>query len=174
MLDEAPLNALVIFAWHRCHATLQQACGRERAWKAAGVEGSDHARQCIDRFRIKRMLDAGQALYFKRLHRLDNLVSKLDPADALVAPLDAGRLSLNLNLEPYSADASGLHRESARLAGDTCVRGIAADHGIQRAMATHFLIDYDVYQNVAFQLNACRLQKLDRQNVAGDSAFHIA
>ena len=90
------------------------------------------------------MLDGGDAFGLERIDRLGDLVAELDAADALIAPLDAGRLALDFDLEPDAADAGRLHRKPAGLAGNAGVRLVAADDRIEGAMAADLLIDDDV------------------------------
>src|SRR5262249_8472849 len=156
------------------HAALQQARRRERARKTAGVESADHARQCIEWLGIQRMLNCRDTLGFERFDRLGDLVAELDPADALVTPLDAGRLALNFDLEPDATDVCGLDGQPTGLAGDPGIRLVAANHRVERAVAADLLIDDDIDQNVALEPEAGIFQKLDRQNVARDAALHVA
>src|SRR5262245_31505850 len=100
------------------------------------------------------MRDCRDALGLEIGHCLRDLVAEIDSADTLVSLLDAGRLAVNLDLEPDAPDASRLHGEIAGLAGDTSVRLVAADHRIERAMAADLLVNDDVDQDIALRRQA--------------------
>ena len=72
------------------------------------MEGANHAGQCVNPLWVKRMLDSCNALGLERLDSLGDLVTEFDAADALIAALDAGRLTLDFDLEPDAPDAGGL------------------------------------------------------------------
>src|SRR5215470_1025802 len=118
---------------------------------------ADHARQSINGLRIERMLDRGDALRLQRFDRLGDLISKFDSADTLIATLDSGRLALNLDLEPNSADTCRLDRQSAGLARYAGVSLIAADHRIECTVTADFLIYHDIDQHITLGLEARRL-----------------
>ena len=99
------------------------------------------------------MGDRRDALGLEIRDRLDDFVAQLNSADALVALLNPGGLAVYLDLEPDAADACGLHREIAGLAGDAGVRPIAADHRIERAVTADFLIDDHVDVDVALRVS---------------------
>src|SRR6478752_9487261 len=164
----------MILAGNGRHAALQQAGRGKRARKIARVEGADHTRQRVKRLGIKRVLDGGDTLGLKRLNCFSDFGAKFDPAYALVAPLDAGGLALNFDLEPAAADAGWLHRQAAGLTGNASVSLVAADHCIQRAMTADFLIDHDIDEDVALELDASGLKEFDGEDVACDTTFHIA
>ena len=113
------------------------------------------------------------ALGLEICHRLDDLVTQIDPADAFVALLNAGRLAVNLDLEPDAADASRLDREIARLSGNAGVGLVTADDRIQRAVAADLLVDHDVDVNVALGFQTCGQQAFHRHDMARNSAFHV-
>ena len=91
-----------------------------------------------------------------------------------IALLDAGRLALDLDLEPDAADAGRLHREVAGLAGNAGVGFIASDDRVERAVAAHLLVDDDVDHDVALGRKAKLLEVLDSKDVARDAALHVA
>src|SRR5262245_64818701 len=92
------------------------------------------------------------ALRLEICDRLHDLIAEVDAADALVALLNARGLAVNLDLEPDAADACGLHREVASFSGYARIGLVAADHGIQRAMAADFLVDDHVDVDIALGL----------------------
>ena len=100
---------------------LQQAVRREGARIAARLKTADDAGQRIDRARIERVGDGRDARGLEVGDRLRDLVAEVDAADAEIALLDAGRLAVDLDLEPDAADAGRLHREIAGLAGNAGV-----------------------------------------------------
>src|ERR1043166_1047185 len=139
----------MVLAWHRRHAALERAGGRERAGIVARLECADHARQYVDRFWVKSVRHGRHSLLFERRNRLDDFIAELNGADALIASLNAGRLALNVDLKPNAANAGGLHRKAAGLAGNTGVSLVAANDGVERAMAADLLVDHDVEVDVA-------------------------
>src|SRR6185437_11863927 len=174
VLYEAALDTFVVFARHGRHAAFEHTGRRERTREIAGVERTDHARDRVDQLRIKRMLHGRDALLFQGGDGLCDLVTEFDATDALIAPLDAGRLALNFDLEPDAADARRLHRKTAGLARNAGVSLVAADHRVERTVAANFFVNDDVNVNIPFRLEPRRDHVLDRHDVAGDAALHIA
>src|ERR1700751_538460 len=117
----------MVFAWHRRHAALERAGGRERAGIVARLECAHHARQCVDRLWIKWVRQGRHSLLFERRNRLDDFIAKLNGAAALIASLNAGRLALDVDLKPNAANAGGLHRKVAGLTGNASVSLVAAN-----------------------------------------------
>src|SRR5689334_18606377 len=138
------------------------------------MKSADHTWQRVDRFRIERMLDRGDALGLERFDRLGDLVTEFDAADTLISPLNAGRLALDLDLKPDATDASRLDCQAAGLSGNSSVGLVAADDRVERAVPADFFVDYDINEHVALELDAGRFEKLDRKDVAGDTALHVA
>src|SRR5262245_9710548 len=120
------------------------------------------------------MLDGRHALVLEFLHRADDLVAEFNRADTLIALLDAGRLALDVDLEPDAADAGGLHEQVTRFARDARVRLVAADDGVQGTVAADLLVDDDVDHDIALRRQPELLQVLNREHVAGDAALHVA
>jgi len=118
LLQEALLHAFVVLAGHGADAALEQAIDRERARIIAGRKAADDAGKRIEGVWIERVGDRRDALGLEIRDRLDDFVAQLNSADALVALLNPGGLAVYLDLEPDAADACGLHREIAGLAGD--------------------------------------------------------
>src|ERR1700722_2657046 len=114
------------------------------------------------------------ALGFEISDRLGDGVAEIDAADPLVAFLDAGRLALNLDLEPDATDAGGLHGEVAGLARYAGVGFVASNHGVERAVAAHFLVNDDVDHDVAPRRQSEILEILYGEDVTRGAAFHIA
>src|SRR6516162_1792168 len=137
------------------------------------MECPNHAGDSIDWFSVERMLDGGDALGLKRLDRLGDLVAELDSAHPFITPLDARGFSLNFDLKPDAADTSRLDCEPAGFPGNSGIGLVAADHGVERAMATDFLIYDDVDVNIALRLEAGLNHVLDRHDMAGDTALHV-
>src|SRR6516164_11153936 len=119
------------------------------------------------------MLDGGNALGLKGLHRLCDLVAELDAADALIAALNARGLSVNFDLEPDTTNAGRLDCEAARFTGNASVCFVATDHGVKRAMAANLLIDDDVYEYVSFDFDADFLKEFNCKNMARNAALHV-
>src|ERR1700751_3329764 len=138
------------------------------------MECPNHAGYGIDRFRIERMLDGGDALSLKRLDCLGDLVAKFDPAHPFITSLDARGLSLEFDLKPDATDTSRLHCKPAGLSGNSGIGFISADHGIECAMPADFLVDDDVDVNIALRLEPALNHVLDRHDMAGDAALHVA
>src|SRR5262249_28555857 len=174
LIDEALLHAVVVLAGHRADAALEQAGCREGAWKVAGREAADDARERVDRTWVERMRHGCDALVLELLHGLGDLHAEFDPAHALVTFLDAGRLALNLDLEPDAADAGRLHVEIAGLAGNAGIGLVAADHRVERSVPTQLFVDDDIDMDVALGLEPRRLEILDREDVARDAPLHVA
>src|SRR5262249_32659908 len=105
--------------------------------------------------------------------RLRDLVAELNSADALVALLNAGGFAVDFDLEPDPADACGLNREVAGLAGNAGVSLVATDHRIQRAVAADFFVDDDIDVNVALGLEAGGPERSHCHDMAGNAALHI-
>src|SRR5215467_4139844 len=164
----------MVLARHRRHAALERAGGGEGAGIVARLECAHHARQSVDRLWIKWVLHGRHSLVFERRNRLDDFIAKLDGADALIASLNAGRLALDVDLKPNAANAGGLHREAAGLAGNAGVSRVAANDRVERAMAANLLVDHDVEVDVALWLKSSLHHVLDGHDVAGDAALHIA
>src|SRR5262249_48559891 len=164
----------MVLAWHRRHAALERAGGREGARIVARLECAHHARQSVDRLWVKWVLHGRHSLVFERRNRLDDLIAELNGADAVIASLNAGRLALDVDTKPNAANAGGLHREAAGLAGNTGVRLVAANDRVERAVAANLLVDHDVEIDVALRLKSSLHHVLDGHNVTGDAALHIA
>src|SRR5262249_819006 len=142
----------MVLAWHRRHAALERAGGGERARVVARLECAHHARQCVDRLWVKGVRHGRHSLLFGRRNRLDDSIPELNGADGLIGSLNAGRLALDVDLKPNAADAGGLHRKAAGLAGNTGVSLVAANDRVKRAMAANLLVDHDVEEDVALRL----------------------
>src|SRR6476661_8014281 len=98
------------------------------------------------------MSDGCHALRLEIRNRLDDLVAELDPADSFIPFLNAGRLAVNLDLEPDTADAGRLHRQIAGFSGYAGISPVAADHRVQRPVSADLFIDDDIDVHVAFRL----------------------
>ena len=120
------------------------------------------------------MRDGRDPLGFEIGDGLGDLVAEIDAAHALIPLLDARRLAVDLDLEPDAADASGLHREVAGLAGNAGVGLVAANDGVERAVAAHLLVNDDIDHDVAFGSEAEFLEVLHGEDVARDAALHVA
>src|SRR5215218_6334832 len=144
LIHKALLDPFVVLAGNRADAPFQKTVCRERTRIVAGGETSDDAWKRVERVRIQRMRYRRDPLRLKIRDRFHDLVAEFDAADPLVALLDAGGLAVNLDFEPDAADACGLHRQVARLAGNASVSFVPTDHRIQGAVTADFLIDDDV------------------------------
>ena len=125
LIHEALLDAFVVLAGDGADAAFQQAVCGERARIVAGGKTSDDAGKRIERIRIQWVRYRRDPLCLQVRDRLHDLVAEFDAADALVALLDAGGLAVDFDFEPDAADACGLHREVAGLAGNAGVSLVA-------------------------------------------------
>jgi hypothetical protein len=173
LIDQALLDAFVIFPRHRADAAFQQAAVGKGTGVVAGREGPDHAWQGIQGVRIKGMRNRCYSLFFKRLHSLHDLVAEIDSADALVPLLNTGGFAGDRDFEPDPADTRRLNRQVAGFTGDACVGPVAPDHRIEGSVSAHLLVDHDVDEHVPFELYPGGFDQLDGHDVAGNAAFHI-
>src|SRR4029079_15450417 len=141
LIHKALLDPFVVLAGNGADTPFQKTVGRERTRIVAGGETSDDAWKGVERVRIQGVRYRRDPFRLKVRDRFHDLVAEFDPADPLVALLDAGRLAVNLDFEPDAAAAGGLHRQVARLAGNARVSLVATDHRIQGAVTADFLID---------------------------------
>src|SRR5215510_3923042 len=154
LLHEALLHTLVVLSRNRADAALQKAVDGKGARIVAGGEAADNARKRIEGIGIERVSDGRDPLCLQLCDRLRDLVAELNSADALVALLNAGGFAVDFDLKPDPADACGLYRQVAGLAGNAGVSLVATDHRIQRAVAADFFVDDDIDVNVALGLEA--------------------
>jgi hypothetical protein len=115
----------------------------------------------------------GHPLGLELLHGLDDLVPEIDATDPLVPFLNTGGFAGDRNFEPDPADTRRLDGQIAGFTGNTCVGPVAPDHGIESAMSAHLLVDDDIDEHVAFELQSRRFDEFHGDDVAGDAAFHI-
>src|SRR6185295_3599840 len=173
LIHKALLDPFVVLAGNGADAPFQKTVCRERTRIVAGGETSDDAWKRVERVRIQGVRYRRDPLRLKVRDRFHDLVAEFDAADPLVALLDTGGLAVNLDFEPDAADACGLHRQVARLAGNAGVSLVPADHRIQSAVTADFLIDDHVDVDVALGLHAGGHQAFHRHDVAGNAALHV-
>ena len=173
LVDQAILDALVVFAGHRSDASLEQAGVGKGARIVAGGKAADDARQRVEGIGVERMRHVGHPPVLELLHGLADLHAEIDAADALVALLDAGGLAEDQNLEPDAPDTGRLNGQAAGFAGNAAIRLVAADHRIQCSVSAELLVDDEVDHDVALGLEAGGEQAFHRHDMGGDAALHV-